>query len=91
MYWGKSGAKLRTQTGGHSQKRRSREEGGEVTQEQEVGKKKERKKGVSGVGDRVTGRRGELVGVQGVLSARWLVRNSGSKKNGNEQSFPPFL
>ena len=30
--------------------------------------------GVSGVGDRVAGRRGELVGAQGVLSARWLVR-----------------
>ena len=34
--------------------------------------------GVSGVGDRVTGRRGELVGAQGVLSAKWLVRNNGS-------------
>ena len=46
--------------------------------------------GVSGVGDRVTGRRGELVGAQGVLSARWLVRTTAAK-NGNEQSFPSFL
>jgi len=34
--------------------------------------------GVSGVGDRVTARRGELVGAQGVLSAKWLVRKNGS-------------
>ena len=44
--------------------------------------------GVGGVGDRVTGRRGELVGAQGILSARWLVC---VKRQRRQKWLPPFF
>ena len=50
----------------------------------------EQKVGVSGAGDGVGSRRGELVGAQGVLSAGWLECRQSSKKMAVESELPFF-